>query len=119
MLERDVVRVCVEALSVQTYLGIHDFEQEKPRDVYVDVQFDYARPKEDQIEAGIDYRWVRDAVLTSAQGGRFGLLEILAETILKAVTAEPRMLWVSVRVHKMAALRQAKSVTALVEWKRT
>ncbi|HEY4355259.1 MAG TPA: dihydroneopterin aldolase [Acidobacteriaceae bacterium] len=119
MLERDLVRVSIEGLSVRTYLGIHAHEQEAPREVCVDVQFDYERPLADSMEAGIDYRWVRDQVLSVAENRRFGLIEVLSETILNALTAESRMKWASVRVHKAGALRQARAVTAVVEWRST
>jgi FolB domain-containing protein len=119
MQKRGVVRVSLEALSVQTYLGIHESEQQAPREVIIDVHFEYDRPAADSIEASIDYRWVRDRILAAVENRRFGLIEVLGETILHAVRTEPRIRWASVRVHKIRALRQAASVTALVEWSRT
>lgn len=118
MLDPSLVRVSIEELSADAYLGVHDSEQQRPRKICVDLEFEYKRPTIDSLAAAIDYRTVRDKVLSVIENRRFQLVETIAETILDAVKDEPRVTWVSVRVHKLGALRQAKSVAALVEWRR-
>lgn len=118
MLDRSLVRVSIEQLRADAYLGVRDSEQQKPRRVCVDLEFEYQRPATDSLAAAIDYRGVRDKVLSAIKSRRFRLVETLAETILDAVKDEPRAAWVSVRVHKLGALKQGKSVAAQVEWRR-
>jgi dihydroneopterin aldolase len=118
MLDSSLVRVSIEELSADAYLGVHHSEQRKPRRIYIDLEFEYERPAADSLAAAIDYRIVRDKVLSVLENRRFKLVETLAETILDAVKDDPRATWVSVQVHKLGALRQAKSVAALVEWRR-
>ena len=119
MLDPTLVRVSIEELSAEAYLGVHDSEQQEPRRICVDLEFEYKRPKTDSLAAAIDYRTVRDKVLSAIENRRFKLVETIAETILDAVKEEPRVTWLSVRVHKLGALKQAKSVAALVEWRRS
>ena len=114
----EMVRVSIEGLSVDAYLGVHDSEQRKPRRICIDLEFEYKRPIDDSLPAAMDYRTVRDRVLSALQNRRFQLVETIAETILNAIRDDPRSTWVAVRVHKPGALRQARSVAALVEWKR-
>lgn len=114
----NVVRVCIEDLMVNAYLGVHDSEQEKPRKIPVYLEFEYECPSSDSLARAIDYRRVRDSVLAATEGKRYALVEIMAKTILQAVTNEPRIVRAFVKVSKMKALKQARSVSAMVEWKR-
>jgi len=118
MLNPGVVRVRIEELAVEAYLGVHDFEQKKRRKVTLDVDFEYQRPAEDMLSAAVDYRVVRDRVLAVVEDRRFNLVETMAQAILEAVRSDARVSRVSVQVHKPGALRQAQSVAALVEWGR-
>jgi dihydroneopterin aldolase len=118
MLDSSLVQVTIKELSVNAYLGVHDHEQAKPTKVSVDLEFAYKRPTTDCLTAAIDYASVRNTVFLAVENRRFALVETMAETILYAVIAEPRMAWSSVRVHKYGALKQASSVVALVEWRR-
>jgi dihydroneopterin aldolase len=118
MLDRILVRVSIEELWADAYLGVHESEQQRPRRIYIHLEFEYKRPAIDSLAAAIDYRGARDKVLSAIKNRRFQLVETLAETILDTVKDEPRATWVSVRVHKLGALKQGKSVAALVEWTR-
>jgi dihydroneopterin aldolase len=117
MPDPSLVRVTIEELSVQAYLGVHDREQRKPTEIKIDVEFEYKRPTTDTLGGAIDYAALRDTVLSAIDNRRFALVETVAETILYAVKVELQMTWVSVRVRKLGALRQASSVAAFVEWR--
>jgi FolB domain-containing protein len=118
LLKPNVVRVGIEDLLVHAYLGIHPAEQEKPREIPVYLEFEYECPASDNLAQAIDYRRVRDKVLAVVENRRFALIEIMAKTILDAVKCEPHAYRVLVKVSKTKALKQAKSVTATVEWNR-
>ena len=118
MLDSNLVQVTIKEMSVYVYLGVHDHEQVKPTKVTVDLKFAYKRPTSDRLADAIDYAAIRDTVLSAVENRRFALVETMAETILNAIKAEPRMTWSSVRVHKHGALKEALSVMALVEWSR-
>ena len=112
------VRVCIEDLLVKAYLGVHDSEQENPREIPVYLEFEYKSPNSDSLAEAVDYRQVRDLVLAAVCNRRFALVELMAKTIIDAVKNEPRIIRILVRVTKIKALKQAKSVSAVVEWNR-
>jgi FolB domain-containing protein len=118
LLKPNVVRICIEDLLVQAYLGVHQSEQEQPRSVPVYVEFDYECPASDKLSEAVDYRHVRDKVLAAVENRRFALVEIMAKTILDALKSESRISRALVKVSKTKALKQAKAVSALLEWQR-
>jgi len=104
---------------VHAYLGAHAREQKKRRRIPVYLEFDYEQPGADSLALALDYRDVRDRVLEAVENRRFSLVETMARAILDAVRSEPRVTRVRVRVEKSKALKQARAVTALVEWTRS
>jgi FolB domain-containing protein len=112
------VRICIEDLLVKAYLGVHDSEQENPREVPVYLEFEYQSPASDSLAEAVDYRRVRDLVRAAVENRRFALLELMAKTIIDAVKSEPRIIRILIKVTKIKALQQAKSVSAVVEWNR-
>jgi FolB domain-containing protein len=118
---RNSNHVCVriEELLVNAYLGAHAREQKKRRRIPVYLEFEYEQPSTDSLALALDYRDVRDKVLAAIEKRRFCLIETMAGAILDAVKSEPRVSRVCVRVEKTRALKQARAVTAVVEWNRT
>lgn len=110
------VRICIEELLVNAYLGVHTVEQKKLRQIPVDVEFEYEAPHSDSLLSALDYREIRNKILAAVENNRFALIETMARTIVEAVATEPRVMRVTVRVSKTKALKQARSVDALVEW---
>lgn len=119
MLDSNLVRVCIDELLIDAYLGVHASEQEKRRSIPVYLEYEYEQPKADTLAAAVDYCKIRDAIFAAVNDHRFCLVETMARTILEAVKTEPGICRVLVRVEKLKALRQARSVTAVVEWART
>jgi dihydroneopterin aldolase len=112
------VSVRIEDLLVNAYLGAHAREQKTRRRIPVYVEFEYEQPSTDSVALDLDYRDVRDKVLAATEKRRFCLIETMARAILDAVRSEPRISRVCVRVEKTRALKQARAVTAVVEWNR-
>ncbi len=110
------VRICIEDLVVKAYLGVHASEQQNAREVLVYLEYEYKSPASDNLAEAVDYRLVRDKVLAAVENRRFALVEIMAGTILDAVRSEPRVLRILVKVTKAKALKQARSVAAMLEW---
>ena len=110
--------ISIEQLRVKVYLGVYDSEQHRLRNIPVDIQFEYETTGVDELSAAIDYRVVRDRVFEATQGRRFRLIEALAKTILDAVKSDSRIFRVAVVVRKPRALRVARSVSVLADWRR-
>ena len=81
MVDPDRVRVSIEGLSADAYLGVHDSEQQKPRRILLDVDFEYKCPPTDSLATAIDYRVVRDTVLSTIANRRFQLVETMARLV--------------------------------------
>lgn len=113
------VRVCIEELLLNAYLGAHAHEQKKRRRIPVRLEFDYEEPGTDSLAQAVDYRGVRDKALAAIEGRRSCLIETMARAILDAVASEPRVSRACVRVEKTRALKHARAVTAAVERNRT
>jgi len=73
--------ISIEQLMVNVYLGVHDSEQHRMRNIPIDVQFEYETAGVDELAVAIDYRAIRGRVLEATQGRRFRLIEALAKTI--------------------------------------
>ena len=112
------VRVCIEELLLNAYLGAHAHEQKKRRRIPVRLEFDYEEPGTNSLAQAVDYRGVRDKALAAIEGRRSCLIETMARAILDAVASEPRVSR-GVRVERTRALKHARAVTAAVERNRT
>ncbi len=80
--------------------GVNDDERRDGQAFLVDVTLDIAEPKEDDIDATIDYRLVRDIVRRINDAESYRLLETLAAAIADALNAELQAKRVRVTVRK-------------------
>ncbi|TML61225.1 MAG: dihydroneopterin aldolase [Actinobacteria bacterium] len=80
--------------------GVGDDERRDGQTFLVDVTLDIAEPKEDEIEATIDYRSVRDIVRSINDSESYQLLETFAAKIADALNTELRVQRVRVSVRK-------------------
>jgi len=118
VLNSNLVRVCIEELLVNAYLGAHAYEQKKRRRIPIYLEFEYEQPGTDSLASAVDYREVRDRVLAAVESRRFCLVENMVRAILDEVRKQPRITRICVKVTKPKALKQARAVTAAVEWVR-
>lgn len=80
--------------------GVNDDERRDGQTFLVDVTLEIAEPKEDEIDATIDYRSVRDIVRNINDAKSYQLLETLAAAIADALNSELRVKKVRVSVRK-------------------
>ena len=80
--------------------GVNDDERRDGQTFLVDVTLEIAEPKEDEIDATIDYRSVRDIVRSINDQESYQLLETFAAAIADALNTELRVKRVRVRVRK-------------------
>jgi 7,8-dihydroneopterin aldolase/epimerase/oxygenase len=80
--------------------GVDDDERRDGQMFLFDVTLEIAEPKEDAIDATIDYRHVRDIVGGINDAECYQLLETLAAAIADALNAELRVKRVRVTVRK-------------------
>jgi dihydroneopterin aldolase len=79
-------RLFLTGLTVQAHIGVHDFEQQAPQRLIIDVDlyvsFEGTRPKDDRIDEVVDYDFVRAVVHERIARGHIGLQETLCDDIL-------------------------------------
>jgi dihydroneopterin aldolase len=80
--------------------GVNDDERRDGQTFLFDVTLEIAEPREDAIDATIDYRLVRDIIRRVNDAQSYQLLETLAAAIADALNAELRVKRVRVIVRK-------------------
>jgi dihydroneopterin aldolase len=80
--------------------GVNDDERRDGQAFLFDVTLEIAEPKEDSIDATVDYRQVRDIVGRVSDAESYRLLETLAGAAADALVAELPVRSVRVRVRK-------------------
>jgi dihydroneopterin aldolase len=90
----------VHGLELHGRHGVNDDERRDGQSFLFDVTLEIAEPKEDTIEATVDYRQVRDIVRTVNDRESYRLLETLAATAADALIEALPIQKVLVRVRK-------------------
>jgi dihydroneopterin aldolase len=80
--------------------GVNDDERRDGQSFLFDVTLEIKEPKEDSIDATVDYRRVRDIVTAVSDADSYRLLETLAAAAADALLAELQIESVRVRVRK-------------------
>ena len=114
--------VCIKNLRLSAILGVYDEERHAEREIIVNVRVQYdpsAAIRTDALEDALDYKQIRNRIVSVVSGTRFRLIETLANGIVEELIKDPRILKLRLEVDKPKALRLAESVSVVVRWKRT
>lgn len=110
--------VFIEGLTIDTVIGIYDWERRVRQPVTLDIEmaFDNARPAaSERIEDTLDYKTVSKRLTVFVEASEFGLVETLAERCAQLIRDEFGVAWVRLKLSKPGAVRGAKSVGVVVE----
>ena len=120
--ERALDVIFIEALQVETVIGVYDWERRIRQPVVIDLEMgaDVARAAaSDDVADTLDYKAVSKRVQRFVGESSFLLVETLAERIAALVLDEfPAVPWVRVKLNKVGALRGAKGVGIVIERRR-
>ncbi|NOH80245.1 bifunctional dihydroneopterin aldolase/7,8-dihydroneopterin epimerase [Vibrio sp. RE86] len=111
-------KVFIEQLEVITIIGVYDWEQEIKQKLVLDIEMAHDnRPagKSDDVVDALDYSQVSQAVLDHIEGGRFLLVERVAEEIAELIMTKFSVPWIKIRLTKPGAVAQAKGVGVVIE----
>ena len=115
-------KVFIEALEIETTIGIYDWERRVKQALLFDVEmgFDNRKPAAtDQIEDTLDYKAVSKRLIAYVSASEFGLVETLAERCCQIILAEFDVEWVRLKLSKPGAVRGARNVGVMIERKRS
>jgi len=111
-------KVFIEQLEVITTIGVYDWEQEIKQKLVLDIEMAHDnRPagKSDDVVDALDYSQVSQAVLNHIEGGRFLLVERVAEEVAELIMSRFNVPWIKIRLTKPGAVAQAKGVGVVIE----
>ncbi|MCG9583927.1 bifunctional dihydroneopterin aldolase/7,8-dihydroneopterin epimerase [Vibrio tubiashii] len=111
-------KVFIEQLEVITTIGVYDWEQEIKQKLMFDIEMSHDnRPagKSDDVVDALDYAQVSQAVLSHIEGGRFLLVERVAEEVAELIMSRFNVPWIKIRLTKPGAVPQAAGVGVVIE----
>ncbi|UUM30240.1 bifunctional dihydroneopterin aldolase/7,8-dihydroneopterin epimerase [Vibrio japonicus] len=111
-------KVFIEQLEVITTIGVYEWEQEIKQKLVLDIEMAHDnRPagRSDDVNDALDYSQVSEAVLNHIEGGRFLLVERVAEEIAELIMTRFNVPWIKIRLTKPGAVAQAKGVGVIIE----
>lgn len=100
---KETRRILLTRYAVQVRMGIHDFEQTGPQQLWVSVELWLApgpAPAADEISEVLDYDFLRQEIGTLAASRHFNLQETFAEEIAAFCLARAEVTGVLVRTEK-------------------
>ena len=104
----------IKNLRLRTIIGIYDWERTELQDVIInaEIEFDGAKAtSSDNIQDTIDYKTINKKIIEMVESSKFFLLEKLADTILKIIMEDKKVIKAKVEVDKPGALRFTDSVS--------
>ncbi|MBU6477946.1 MAG: dihydroneopterin aldolase [Xanthomonadaceae bacterium] len=110
--------VFIEALEVETVIGIYDWERNLRQKVVLDIEmaFDNRKPAaSDKIEETVNYKAVSKRLIAFIEASQFELVETLAERCAAIVRDEFGVPWVRLRLAKPGAVTGSKAVGVVIE----
>lgn len=97
-------RLFLRGLSVNVWIGVHDFEKQAAQRVLLDidlyVSLSETSPTRDSLDEVVDYDFVRETVHRRAAQGPIQLQETLCDDVLNSLLAHHAVLAARVRTAK-------------------
>jgi FolB domain-containing protein len=106
-------RIHIRDLACRCVVGVNPEERVNKQDILVNVtlETDLARSgASDRIEDTVDYKDLKNRILSAVEDSQFFLIERLAECIAEVCLADKRVQAATVTIDKPGALRFARSV---------
>ncbi len=110
-------KIYIRDLALRCIIGIYPEERDKKQDVLINITMDtdFTRAAEtDDIEATVDYKDIKQQVVSFVEKSSLNLIETMAERIAEICLKEDRVQQVTVCVDKPSALRFSRSVAVEV-----
>lgn len=118
MRERRMDRVFVENLTVETVIGIFDWEREIRQAVSLDLEMEFdirQAAQTDSIDDTLDYKAVSKRLIRFIEQSEFQLVETLAEKCAAIVLSEFPVRRLRLKLSKPGAVRGSSAVGVIIE----
>jgi len=110
--------VFIEQLTVITTIGVYDWEQTISQKLVFDIEMAWDNRQaasSDDVNDCLSYADVSEAVISHVAGGRFALVERVAEEVAQLLLTRFNSPWVRLKVSKPGAVAQATNVGVIIE----
>lgn len=110
--------VFIEALEIETVIGIYDWERKVRQKVVLDIEmaFDNRKPAaSDKIEDTVNYKAVSKRLIAFIETSSFELVETLAERCTAIIQDEFAVPWMRLKLSKPGAVTGSKAVGVTIE----
>jgi dihydroneopterin aldolase len=111
-------KVFIEALEIETLIGIYDWERRIRQTLQFDIEmaFDNRKPAaSDNIADTLNYKAVSKRLVEYVSASSFGLVETLAERCAGIILDEFAVSHVRLKLSKPGAVRGARAVGVMIE----
>tara|TARA_R110002110_G_C13470397_1_gene720574 strand:- start:55893 stop:56249 length:357 start_codon:yes stop_codon:yes gene_type:complete len=110
--------VFIQGLRVDTVIGVYDWERNIRQTLVLDVELAGDNRKaaaSDAVEDALDYAAISTRILAFVEASSYQLIETVAEDVAALVMSEFGVSWISLRVSKPGAVKQAGTVGVSIE----
>ena len=111
-------RIFIKNLTVETIIGIYDFERVTPQRVTLDLEMsaDVAQAAStEDIDSTLNYKTLSETLTQFLQDSSFQLIETMAERVTEIVRNDFGVQWVKLTLHKPDALPGEIDVGVIIE----
>ncbi len=111
-------KVFIENLTVETVIGIFDWEREIRQSVSLDLEMEFDITKaaaSDHIDDTLDYKAVAKRLIRFIEKSEYQLVEALAEECARIVLAEFPVGRLRLKLSKPGAVRGSSAVGVIIE----
>ena len=111
-------KIKLTELTVNTVIGIWDWEKRNPQKVVFDIEMSTdinKASKSDSIKDALDYKAVSKRVKQYALENQFDLIEALADKVAEIIINEFEVSWGKLTISKPYAIRDSKNVSLMIE----
>ena len=110
--------VFIEQLSVITTIGVYDWEQTIEQKLVFDIEIAWDNRKaaaSDDVSDCLSYADISERVIAHVEGGKFALVERVAEEVADLLLETFQSPWVRIKVSKPGAVARAANVGVIIE----
>lgn len=110
--------VYIQGLSIETIIGVHDWERDTRQTVVIDIEMSIEADKaavSDWIGYAVDYSAVSARVIEFVGASQYKLIETLAENVARIIMREFGVPWLQLRISKPSAVPEARDVGVVIE----
>jgi len=110
--------IFLQALEVETVIGIYDWERKIKQKVVLDLEMatDISKAAaSDHIDDTLNYKAVAKRIIQFVEESEFQLVETLTERVAEIIIKEFHVPWTKVTLNKLGAIRGARGVGIVIE----